>query len=36
MERSELLSLIREDYRLYEKLEGSNFCICKKIGMAFF
>ena len=36
MERSELLSLIREDYRWYEKLEGSKFGICKKIGMAFF
>lgn len=36
MERSELLSLIREDYQRYEKLEGRKSGICKKIGRAFF
>lgn len=36
MERNELLSLIKEDYQRYEKLERRNSGICKKIGMAFF
>lgn len=36
MERNELLSLIKEDYQRYEKLERRNSGICKKIGRAFF
>ena len=36
MERNELLSLIKEDYQRYEKLERRKSGICKKIGRAFF
>lgn len=36
MVKSELLSLIREDYQRYEKLEGRKSGICKMIGRAFF
>ena len=36
MVKSELLSLIKEDYQRYEKLEGRRSGICKKISRAFF
>lgn len=36
MVKSELFSLIREDYQRYEKLEGRKSGICKKIGRTFF